>query len=138
VELSADALPGEIFTAAVSALDPSIDVNGRALRVRGRLDNRDMKLKPGLLVRVTVKGPERAAVMVPEAAIVQRGEGAVVFTVSDNTAREVRVSLGKRMEGRVEVQEGIAAGEVVVTAGNARLSDGAEVEAVSAAAAAAE
>ena len=47
----------------------------------------------------------------------------------------MRVSIGKRLDGKVEVREGVAAGDMVVTAGNARLSDGAEVEAVPAAAA---
>ena len=129
-------VPGETFTATISALNPAIDVNGRALQVRAQLDNTDGKLRPGLLARVTVKGPERDAVLIPESAVVQRGEGALVYVVADNKARQVRVSLGKRLEGKVEVREGVAAGDVVVTAGNARLSDGAEVEVVSAAAAA--
>ncbi|MCA3572395.1 MAG: efflux RND transporter periplasmic adaptor subunit [Aestuariivirga sp.] len=136
VTLTADALPGETFTANITALNPAIDVNGRALQVRAELDNSAMKLRPGLLVRVTVKGPEREAVLVPESAVVQRGEGALVYVVADNKARQVRVSLGKRLDGKVEVLDGIAAGDAVVTAGNARLSDGAEVEVVSAAAAA--
>lgn len=136
VELVADALPGETFTATISALNPVIDVNGRALQARAELDNKGLKLRPGLLVRVTVKGPEREAVLIPESAIVQRGEGALVYVVAENKVRQVRVSLGKRLEGKVEVRDGIAAGDTVVTAGNARLSDGAEVEVVSAAAAA--
>jgi membrane fusion protein, multidrug efflux system len=136
VELVADALPGERFTATISALNPVIDVNGRALQARAVLDNPQMRLRPGLLVRVTVKGPEREAVLIPESAIVQRGNGAVVYVVADNKVRQVRVSLGKRLDGKVEVREGVAAGDVVVTAGNSRLSDGAEVEVVSAAASA--
>ena len=72
VTFVADALPKEIFTAEISALNPAIDVNGRALQVRALFDNKDGKLRPGLLVRVTVKGTEREAVMVPESAIVQR------------------------------------------------------------------
>lgn len=138
VEVVADALPGESFTAEISALAPVIDVNGRALQVRAEIANDGMKLRPGLLVRVTVKGPPREAVMVPEAAIVQRGQGAIVFTVVDGKAQQLRVSLGKREKGMVEVREGVSAGDVVVTAGNARLSDGAEVQIVSAAASAAE
>ena len=137
VEIAADALPGERFTATVSALNPVIDVNGRALQVRAQLDNREMKLRPGLLVRVMVRGPAREAVMVPESAILQRGQGALVYTVSGNKVREVRVSLGKRMDGKVEVREGLSPGDLVVTAGNTRLSDGAEVEIVSTAATAA-
>lgn len=138
VELMADAVPGETFVAAITALSPSIDVNGRALQVRADFDNSGMKLRPGLLVRVTVKGPQRQAVLIPESAIVQRGQGALVYVVADNKVREVRASLGKRLDGQVEVKAGIRAEDEVVTAGNSRLSTGAEVEVVPAAAAKAE
>ncbi len=135
VAFTADALPGESFSATVSALDPSIDVNGRALAVRADFDNGGGILKPGLLVRVTVKGEPRAAVMVPEEAIVQRGENAFVYTVADNTVAQVKVTTGKRIDGKVEVT-GIAEADTVVTAGATGLTNGAQVEIVSTAAAA--
>lgn len=138
VSFKADALPGETFTAQISALNPAIDVNGRALQVRALFDNAQGKLRPGLLVRVTVKGPEREAVMVPESAIVQRAKGAVIYTIADDKVTEVKVRLGKRVEGMVEVAEGLKAGDTVVTAGNGQLTDGAKVEVVSSAAAAGE
>ena len=128
--MTADALPGRSFTATVAALNPSIDVNGRALQVRADLDNSTFTLRPGLLVRITVKGSPRQAVLVPEAAIVQRGEDAFVYTVGDGKAAESKVRLGKRMPGRIEIVEGIAAGSEVVVAGNARLRNGAAVEIV--------
>lgn len=136
VTFTADALPGETFTAAISALDPAIDVNGRALRVRAEVDNSGHKLRPGLLVRVKVRGPEREAVMVPESALMQRATGAVLYVLADGSVREVKVKPGKRIDGKVEVLDGVKPGEEVVTAGNAQLSDGAKVEVVSAAAAA--
>lgn len=136
VSFTADAVPGESFTAEISALNPAIDVNGRALQVRAQLDNAEGRLRPGLLVRVTVKGPEREAVMVPESAIVQRASGAVLYTVADGMAKEVKVRLGKRSDGKVEVLDGVTADDAVVTAGNAQLSNGAKVEVVSTAAAA--
>ena len=136
IAFTADALPGQTFTATISALDPVIDVNGRALKVRAQFDNADGKLRPGLLVRVTVKGPERDAVLVPESAILQRAQGAILYTVADNKVTEVKVKLGKRVDGKVEVVEGLKAGDTVVTAGNAQLSNGAKVEVVASAAAA--
>jgi membrane fusion protein (multidrug efflux system) len=136
VDFTADAVPGKTFTGTVAALNPSIDVNGRALQVRADFDNRNMTLRPGLLVRVTVRGPQRTAIVVPEAAIVQRGSTAFVYTVVDDKAKEVKVRIGKRMAGRVEIVEGIAEGDVVVTAGNTGLDDGAAVEVVATAAAA--
>ncbi|PZF77221.1 efflux transporter periplasmic adaptor subunit [Aestuariivirga litoralis] len=136
VTFTADAVPGETFTATIDALNPVIDVNGRALQVRADADNAAGRLRPGLLVRVAVKGPEREAVMVPESAVVQRAKGAMVYTLSGDKVTEVKVRLGKRVEGKVEVLDGIAAGDTVVTAGNAQLSNGAKVEVVSTAAAA--
>ena len=125
-------------SAQISALNPAIDVNGRALQVRALFDNAEGKLRPGLLVRVTVKGAEREAVMVPESAIVQRAKGAVIYTLADDKVTEVKVRLGKRVGGVVEVVEGLRAGDTVVTAGNAQLADGAKVEVVASAAAAGE
>jgi membrane fusion protein (multidrug efflux system) len=130
IDVAADALPGERFVAVVSAISPSIDVNGRALQVRADLDNSALRLRPGLLVRVTVKGQTRQAVLVPESAIVQRGDTAFVFTVADNKATESKVQLGKRIPGQIEIVEGIAPGTEVVVAGNTRLINGASVEIV--------
>ena len=135
VIFTADALPGETFTAVISALNPAIDVNGRALQVRAQADNASGKLRPGLLVRVTAKGPEREAVMVPEAAIVQRAAGAVLYVLDGDKVSEVKVRLGKRADGQVEVLDGVKPGQDVVTAGNAQLANGAKVEVVSSAAA---
>ncbi|MDP9137534.1 MAG: efflux RND transporter periplasmic adaptor subunit [Pseudomonadota bacterium] len=132
IGLVADALPGEKFTATVSAIDPAMDVNGRALKVRADLDNAGLKLRPGLLVRITVKGAPRDAVTVPEAAIVPRGTETVVFLTDNNTAREAKVSTGQYARGFVEIVAGVEAGQAVVTAGNTRLSNGAAIEIVQA------
>jgi len=130
VAVTADALPGETFVATVAALDPSIDANGRALKVRADLDNSAGKLRPGLLVRVTVKGELRDAVTVPEAAIVPRGKETIVFVAEDHTVKEAKVTTGKRAEGTVEIVDGLAAGAKVVVAGNTRLTNGAAIQIV--------
>ncbi|MBL8907285.1 MAG: efflux RND transporter periplasmic adaptor subunit [Rhizobiales bacterium] len=130
VAVTADALPGETFVATVSAIDPSIDANGRALKVRADLDNSAGKLRPGLLVRVTVKGELRDTVTVPEAAIVPRGKDMIVFVAEDNTVKEAKVRTGKRTEGTVEIVDGLAAGAKVVVAGNTRLTNGAAIQIV--------
>ena len=127
IMVTADAVPGETFEAKISAIDPLLDVNGRALRVRADLDNSADKLRPGMLIRVSVRGPSRSSVMVPEAAIVPRSSGSVVFVATGEKAAETKVRTGKRVDGAVEIIEGLKAGTQVVTAGNARLSDGASI-----------
>lgn len=130
VEVKADALPGEGFVATISAIDPVIDVNGRALRVRAELDNAALRLRPGLLVRITVKGDERNTVMVPEEAIVQRGDSTFVYLAGEKVATEAKVETGKRVPGSIEIVNGVSAGAEVIVAGNSRLSDGASIEIV--------
>ena len=133
VMVTADALPGETFEAKISAIDPLVDINGRALRIRADLDNAAEKLRPGMLIRISVRGPARSSVTVPEAAIVPRGNGAVVFIAADEKAQETKVRTGKRSNGAVEILEGLKAGEQVIVAGNTRLSDGAAIAIVPAA-----
>jgi membrane fusion protein (multidrug efflux system) len=127
IMVTADAVPGETFEAKIEAIDPLVDINGRALKVRADLDNGAYKLRPGMLIRVSVRGPSRSSVTVPEAAIIPRSNGAVVFIASGDKVREAKVKTGKRSNGAVEILEGLAAGTQVITAGNTRLSDGAAI-----------
>jgi membrane fusion protein (multidrug efflux system) len=130
VEVTTDALPGDRFKAVLDAIDPMVDQNGRAISARARLDNAKGKLRPGMFVRVRLLFGERKAVlMVPEQAIVPGGQPAV-FKVADGKAGLVKVRLGVRRAAQVEVLEGLAEGDLVVTAGQLKLRDGAPVRPV--------
>lgn len=128
VSLTADAVPDIMFKARITALNPVVDVNGRAVQIQASLNNRELKLRPGMLVRASILGPERAAVTVSEAAIVPQGQQIAVFKVEGDKVVRVPVKVGARRDGWVEVREGLHSGETVVTAGHARLRDGAQVQ----------
>lgn len=135
VEIAVDAFPGRTFSGEVYAIDPLIDVNGRAIRVRARIENPEGLLRPGLFARVTVRGESRdAVVMVPESALVPRGETTIVYAVENGRAQEREVKIGRRTLGRVEIVEGIDARTMIVVAGQSRLRNGSPVEVVTAAA----
>ena len=133
-----DALPGQKFDALIHAIDPLIDANGRSISVRGCLDNRALQLRPGMFARVTVQfGVREKALVVPEEAIVPQGTRQFVIKLDDGgengvkLSRRVEVRVGIRRPGRVEILEGLKAGEVVVTAGQQRLQrDGTPVQAI--------
>jgi membrane fusion protein (multidrug efflux system) len=130
VEVQADALPSERFKAVLDAIDPMVDQNGRAISARARLDNAKGKLRPGMFVRVRLLFGERKGVlMVPEQAIVSGGQPAV-FKVVDGKAVMTKVKLGVRRAAQVEVVDGLAAGDIVVTAGQLKLREGAAVRPV--------
>lgn len=136
VKVLFDALPAQEFQGTISAIDPVVDESGRAIRVRAVIENPDGVLRPGLFGRVSIVTGERAqAVVVPEGAIVPLASGASsLYVVSDKgIAMRRTVVPGERMSGRVEIREGVKAGEQVVVAGQLRLHEGAPVKVVNAA-----
>jgi membrane fusion protein (multidrug efflux system) len=133
VDVTVDALPKRTFQAEIYAIDPLVDVNGRALQIRARLSNPELVLRPGLFARISIRGrTEREVVMVPESAIVPRAGEFLIFRVEDGKAVESKVGLGNRRSGMVEVTSGLMDGATVVTAGHQRLKNGAAVDIVNA------
>ena len=124
VEVVADALPNERWQGQIEAVNPRIDANGRAVELRARLDNASGRLRPGMFVRVRVIVGERSGLLVPEEAIVPQGEEFYVYKVVEGAARRVPVKIGVRRAAQVEIVEGIAAGDLVVTAGMRLTRDG--------------
>lgn len=133
IAVAVDAVPGRTFQGRIYALDPVIDVNGRALRLRAEVPNAAGMLKPGLFARVTVVVETREdALLVPESAVLPAGSGSAVYVVEGGKAHLTRVTIGKRLPGKVEILEGLTKGAQVVTAGQMRLRDGAPVEIITA------
>ena len=137
-QVTFDALPGVRYAALVQAISPQIDADGRAIAVRGCIDNRRLHLRPGMFARVTTVFSERSdARVVPEEAIVPDGSSPYVLKVVEGkepgsqVTRRTPVQLGVRSPGWVEVLDGLSAGDLVVTAGQQRIrKDGTEVRVV--------
>ena len=128
VKSAVDAYPADNFAGAIYAIEPAIDEQTRTVLVRARIANPQLKLRPGMFARVQLLlGQRDKAVWVPEQAIVPKGRDSFVYRVADGKAALVRVELGVRRPGEVEVLKGIAAGELVVTDGTLRLFPGATV-----------
>jgi membrane fusion protein (multidrug efflux system) len=131
VELSADAMPGQAFKGVLDAIDPLLDASGRAISLRARLANPELKLRPGMFVRVRLAfGGERQGLALPEEALVPAGNDNFVFRVAEGKAQRVKVKIGQRRGATVEIAEGLKAGDEVVIAGQLKLRDGVPVKAV--------
>lgn len=133
LEVTVDALPAATFRARVDAIDPQIDSSGRSTLLRGRVDNPNARLKPGMFARVKLILAERNnALVVPEEAIVPQKNETIVWKIVDGKAMRSEVKTGLRRNGKVEILHGLQAGDTVVTAGQIRLSkDGVPVRIVS-------
>lgn len=126
VEVSLDSMPGEIFTGTVFAVSPQVDINGRSVKVVASLPNDSGKLRPGLFARVNLKLETiEDALMLQEEALVPKGDKQLVYVLEEGKVAIRPVVTGLRERGRVQILEGIKAGDIVVTAGQLKLRPGA-------------
>ena len=127
IEASAAAYPDRPFRGSIATIDPVVDPNTRAVRVRAILPNPDKMLKPGMLLTVRVLAKQRRSLSVPELSVIGEGEQRYVYVVEQGKAKRVPVKTGARQEARVEIVEGLKVGQRVVTEGIVKLSDGVPV-----------
>lgn len=131
IRVTVDAVPGKTFEGKIYAIDPTVDANGRAVRLRARIANPDRLLFPGLFARVQIVVKRREnSVLVPESAVFSRSQERLVYRVVDDRAVLTKIKLGQRRPGQVEVVDGLGHDALVVTAGHQQLRDGARVEIV--------
>lgn len=129
VDVRVAPFPDEVFKATVTLVSPMIDPATRTLRVKGTLANPEGRLRPGLFARADLGVSHRDDVlMIPEEAILQRSDGQVVFRLAPENRVERRVvKTGVHKNDRVEILDGLVAGDKVVTRGHVALIDGSAV-----------
>ena len=128
VRVTLDAYPGKAFQGRVTAVDSQVDDATHTLRVQATIANDGGLLRPGMYAVAEVELPKQlGVVVVPKTSITYSLYGDSVFVVRDNTAHRVPVKLGAEHDEEVVVTEGVAAGDMVVSAGQLKLQDGAAV-----------
>ena len=127
IQARAAAYPDQPFNGTVATVDPVLNPQTRAATVRALLANGDRKLKPGMLLSVTIESAARMSPAVPELAVVGEGEQSFVFVVDGDKVKRVLVRTGVRQAGKVEILSGLAAGQRVVTEGVVKITDGQKV-----------
>lgn len=119
-----------VFRGTVSVIDTRIDPVTRSVRLTALIANPNLELRPGMFMTVAVDVATREnAVTIPEEAVVSEGPRQFAFVVRDGRIDRRMLRLGHRQENRVEVVDGIQAGETVVARGVQRIRHGMQVNA---------
>lgn len=109
---------GTRFKAKIYAIEPSVEVATRTLRIRAIADNKEGKLLPGTFANVTLPLDRiNDAIVIPTEAIVPVQNGKKVFVKSNGKAREVMVETGTRTDKDILILSGLKAGDTVLTTG---------------------
>lgn len=132
---SADAFEGETFAGRIALIDTRVNEETRAATARAEFPNPGGRIRPGMMIRVTVEQGQRTAASVPEAAVQYEGQGAFVYRIvqgeQGSTAQRVEVEAGAVEAGRVEIRAGLRPGERVVASGLNRIQPNAPVHVAS-------
>jgi len=117
--LVSESLPEVRFAGRIDFIG-EVEPETRAARVRVRIANPDRRLRPGMFIRAELTAPAGTAevLAVPREAVQEVDGRPLVFRVAGSGRFEpVPVTLGRTFDGTVEVTDGLAAGDEVVTAG---------------------
>ncbi len=129
VELRVRAFPEESFHGTVTAMDSRIEAGSRSLRARARVANPGGRLVPGMFAEVALLAREpREVLTLPRHAISYAPYGDSVFVIEtvagQQRVQRRRVETGEARDGRIEIRAGLAADDLVVTAGHNKLRNG--------------
>jgi membrane fusion protein (multidrug efflux system) len=138
VSAHVDAYPGVSFSGTITSINSKVDATSRNVQVRASFPNADKRLIPGMYATVEIdKGDAHDLVTLPQAAISYNPYGDVVYVVQKSGAddkggeklvvQQRFVKIGPTRGDQVAVESGIAAGDVVVTAGQMKLHNGSVV-----------
>jgi membrane fusion protein, multidrug efflux system len=118
--------PSEKYAAEVSGINPVVDAYGL---VAVKLTLHETRgLLPGMNVGTRIRIPKHQALVVPKEAVVMRSGRPVVFTFEDGLAKWNYVVTGLDNGTEIEIKEGIASGQLVITSNNLQLAHDAPVK----------
>lgn len=122
----------EEFLGTISLIYPTIDPLTRTFTCEVKVNNANSKLKPGMFGRVELNLGKASTIMVSDKAIVKQSgsNDKYVFIEKNGVVEYRKVQLGRRLEDKIEVINGVEDGENVVITGQSKLMDGTKVEVI--------
>ena len=119
VKLTVPAFPQTMFTGRVIFVDSVVDPDTRTVKVRTEVANPDGRLKPDMFANVQiVTDVNRAAISIPQSAVLNDEGKSIVFVAEGDGYKKRQVQPGIQNNDRVEIVDGLSAGDKVVVKGN--------------------
>ena len=127
-EVELAALPRKAVSGRVVSVNPTIDMEHRTCRVLIEIENPDRAVRPGMFADVRVEAARyKDRLLVPREALLTRADRKVVFVYESGRAKWRYVETGEETDEMVEVREGLAARDTLITAGHFNLAHNAQV-----------
>ena len=126
VEITVDAFKDRVFSGTVDAIDSEIDTRNHSVLVRAIIPNKAGNLKHGMFANVNlVTGEKSDVILIDEDALLREGAIEYVWIIDEKgRAYRKRILSGAKNANGVEVLAGLKAGEIVITTGQLKCTEG--------------
>jgi membrane fusion protein (multidrug efflux system) len=129
--LAIDAIGGAEFAGKIARVSPIVDAGTGTVKITIEVEDSTGRLRPGMFARVKiVYDVHSGTILAPKNAIIAEDRESAVFVVKDSTAYRRNVSLGFTNTSHVEILEGLAPGDTIITIGKGSVKDSSRVEIV--------
>ena len=118
------------YNGSISVIDRAVDPQTGSIRIRVTIPNTGKMLKPGMSCKMMVLNGSGNQVLIPYKAVMEQLGEYFVFSVRDNKAEQVRVTLGARVASDVIVMKGLNEGDEIVVDGIQKIHNGSAVRSV--------
>ena len=119
----------DTFSGIISAIEPSADAITRTLKIRALVQNEDHKLVAGSFTHVILAFENnKNALLIPSQAIIPTDRDKEVAVIKNGKAKMVTVTIGARTNDKVEILQGLSAGDTIITTGIMQVKQGMSVK----------
>ncbi len=128
VSIDIDALRGQRVIASVTRVSPIVDPQTGTFKITIEISDEERRIKPGMFGRISIVYDQHLNVLqVPRSAILEESGETSVFVIEDGKAMRRDVRTGYAYSGMIEITEGLADDDKVVTVGQGGLKNDAVV-----------
>jgi membrane fusion protein (multidrug efflux system) len=121
ITATSDAFPNAVFRGVIAQLDTRVNEQTRAIRARAVFPKPGLRLRPGMLRRVSIDQGSHQALAAPEAAVQFSADQPYVYVIASRGGRPVAVQrsvvTGVNESGFIEIKDGLMAGDQIVADG---------------------
>ena len=129
VDIKFSGYKDKIFKGSIDSVASRISEDTRSLQTRIKIDNLNFEILPGSLLEFSIKYNERKSLGIPDTSVLVEGEKSYIFKVSDdNKTQKIEVKTGDRLDGFMEIYEGLNQGEKVVSEGLKKVRPNSEIK----------
>ena len=107
----------EIFLGKIESVSSRVDPTTRSILVQAKIENKQEKLIPGMLLNLKVIFNQKKSLSIPEASLIIQGKEKFAYKINNNEIKKVKVVAGRRIEGRIEIISGLQENETILAEG---------------------